>query len=119
MRKIGLLGTSALGSFTFIGLSMALATPAHAQGDEAAPPCTSMPEGTERDNCLAGEVETQSGTNANPTTASETTITVTGSRIRRPNLESTVPITSIGGEQFFQQGDTNIGETLTELPQLR
>ena len=29
-------------------------------------------------------------------------IVVTGSRIRRPNLDSTVPITSIGGEQFFQ-----------------
>lgn len=46
-------------------------------------------------------------------------IVVTGSRIRRPNLESTVPITSISGEQFFQQGDSNIGETLNDLPQLR
>jgi outer membrane receptor protein involved in Fe transport len=122
MRKFGLLGTSALGSFTVIGLSIALATPAYAQEDavdEDTPPCASMPEGTERDNCLAGEVETQSGTNANTTTASETTITVTGSRIRRPNLESTVPITSIGGESILQGGDTNVGETLNELPQLR
>ncbi|MET0309097.1 MAG: TonB-dependent receptor [Sphingomonas sp.] len=47
------------------------------------------------------------------------TILVTGSRIRRPNLESTVPITSLTGEQFFAQGDTNIGDTLNELPQLR
>ena len=47
------------------------------------------------------------------------TIVVTGSRIRRPNLESTVPITSISGDQFFAQGDSNIGETLNELPQLR
>jgi outer membrane receptor protein involved in Fe transport len=46
-------------------------------------------------------------------------IVVTGSRIRRPNLESTIPITSISGEQFFQQGDTNVGETLNDLPQLR
>jgi outer membrane receptor protein involved in Fe transport len=46
-------------------------------------------------------------------------IVVTGSRIRRPNLESTVPITSIAGEQFFQQGQTNIGDTLNDLPQLR
>jgi outer membrane receptor protein involved in Fe transport len=45
-------------------------------------------------------------------------ITVTGSRIRRPNLESTVPITSIAGEQFFQTGDSNIGDTLNDLPQL-
>jgi len=47
------------------------------------------------------------------------TIVVTGSRIRRPNLESTVPITSITGEQFFQQSDTNIGDSLNDLPQLR
>jgi outer membrane receptor protein involved in Fe transport len=119
MRKIGLLGSSALGSFAFIGLSMALATPAYAQGDEDTPPCASMPEGAERDNCLAGEVETQSGTNANSADASEGTITITGSRIRRPNLESTVPITSIGGEQFFQQSDTNVGDSLNDLPQLR
>ncbi len=51
--------------------------------------------------------------------ADEGTIVVTGSRIRRPNLESTVPITSITGESFFQQGQTNIGDTLNDLPQLR
>lgn len=50
---------------------------------------------------------------------SEGSIVVTGSRIRRPNLESTVPITSIAGETFFQQGQTNIGDTLNDLPQLR
>lgn len=30
-----------------------------------------------------------------------------------------MPVTSIAGEQFFQQGQTNIGDTLNELPQLR
>lgn len=53
------------------------------------------------------------------TVQDEGTILVTGSRIRRPNLESTVPITSIAGEQFFQQGQTNVGDTLNDLPQLR
>jgi hypothetical protein len=81
MRKFGLLGTSALGSFTFIGLSLALAAPAHAQGTDAPDACTSLPEGAERDNCLAGETELESGTNANPTDASDATITITGSRI--------------------------------------
>lgn len=47
------------------------------------------------------------------------TIVVTGSRIPRPNLSSTVPITSIGGETFLKQGQTNIGDTLNDLPQLR
>jgi Ca-activated chloride channel family protein len=31
-------------------------------------------------------------------------VVVTGTRIRRPNLESAVPVTSIGGEEFFQTG---------------
>ena len=51
--------------------------------------------------------------------ASEGTIVVTGSRIRRPNDESVVPVTSISGDQLFQQGDTNIGDALNDLPQLR
>jgi outer membrane receptor protein involved in Fe transport len=51
--------------------------------------------------------------------ASQNAITVTGSRIRRPNLESVVPVTSIQGEQFFQRGNTDIGDALNELPQLR
>lgn len=46
-------------------------------------------------------------------------IIVTGSRIARPNLESTIPVTTITGEQLFQQGNTNIGDALNDLPQLR
>jgi outer membrane receptor protein involved in Fe transport len=46
-------------------------------------------------------------------------ITVTGSRIRRPNLESVVPVTSIQGEQFFQRGNPDVGEALNDLPQLK
>jgi len=49
----------------------------------------------------------------------EVGITVTGSRIRRPNLESVVPVTSIQGEQFFQKGSTSVGDQLNDLPQLR
>lgn len=46
-------------------------------------------------------------------------ITVTGSRIRRVNESSTIPVTTISGEQFFQQGQNSIGDTLNDLPQLR
>ncbi|MGC6400812.1 TonB-dependent receptor plug domain-containing protein [Sphingomonas sp. FW199] len=46
-------------------------------------------------------------------------IVVTGSRIRRPNVESAVPIASISGEELFQQGQSNLGDTLNDLPQLR
>ena len=46
-------------------------------------------------------------------------ITVTGSRIARPNLSSTVPITSVSGEEIFQTGNTSVGDLLNELPALR
>jgi outer membrane receptor protein involved in Fe transport len=89
MKKFGLLGSAAiLGLATF-------ATPAFAQ-DEGA----STTSGVAVDE-------------GNPDA-----IIVTGSRIRRPNLESNVPVTSIAGDTFIQSGDTNIGEALNELPQL-
>ena len=51
--------------------------------------------------------------------AEETAIVVTGSRLSRHDLTSTVPIASISGETFIQQGNTSVGDTLNELPQLR
>jgi len=45
-------------------------------------------------------------------------ITVTGSRIRRPNLDSPLPVTSVGGDEFFQTGDVSIGDKLAELPSI-
>jgi outer membrane receptor protein involved in Fe transport len=46
-------------------------------------------------------------------------VVVTGSRISRPNLESTVPITTVTGEEFYQTGNTAIGDLLNDLPALR
>jgi outer membrane receptor protein involved in Fe transport len=108
MTRLSLLGASALSSSAFVGFAVLIAAPAHAQGAAAA----------SQNRPPAGEVAAQSGTNPDAE-GSASSIVVTGTRIRRPNLESTVPITSIGGEQFFQQGDTNVGETLNDLPQLR
>jgi outer membrane receptor protein involved in Fe transport len=110
MRKFGLLGTSALGSFTFIGLSVALASPAVAQE-------VAEEDATEQGTVGTSEAEVESGTDATP--AAGETITVTGTRIRRPNLESAMPITSIGGEEFFQTSTISVGDVLNELPQLR
>jgi outer membrane receptor protein involved in Fe transport len=87
---------------------MALATPAVAQE-------VAEDDATEQGTVGTSESEIESGTEA--TTGQE--ITVTGSRIRRPNLESAVPITSIGGEEFFQTSTISIGDVLNELPQLR
>ncbi len=46
-------------------------------------------------------------------------IVVTGSRIARPNLESTVPITTVSGEEIFQGASTSVGDLLNDLPALR
>ena len=132
MRKFGLLGTSALGSAAFFGFSLALAAPAYAQGgnggtnDTQPPACptnTTPSEGgtsaTSRDNCISGEVETKSGTNVNSPTSTNDQIIVTGSRIRRPNLESNVPITSVSIEELTNRGEVNIGDALNDLPSLR
>jgi outer membrane receptor protein involved in Fe transport len=125
MKKLGLLGTSAIGSAAFIGFSLA-AAPAYAQSDTAAtaPAPQPCPAGTDeatarRDNCLLGEVELKSNTNANGEEAGNESILVTGSRIRRPGLTSNVPVTSIGAEELTSQGDVNIGDALNDLPSLR
>jgi outer membrane receptor protein involved in Fe transport len=116
MRKFGLLGTSAIRSAAFIGLTMAFVAPSYAQD---AQPEDAEPAELQSETEIQSGVEAQTGAQGEGATDADQTITVTGSRIRRPNLESTVPITSISGEQFFQQGDTNIGDTLNDLPQLR
>src|SRR4051794_2325459 len=105
MKKFGLLGASALGSSAFVGFALLVATPAYAQGgtgnaSQTLPPC--RPDQPAGQDCTTSE-PTTTAAKEEPSAA----ITVTGTRIRRPNLESTVPITSIGGEQFFQQADTN------------
>jgi outer membrane receptor protein involved in Fe transport len=108
MTKFGLLSTSAIGSAALF----AFAAPAHAEDAVATQPnCT--PEQAAAGTCTPPA----DATGATPDQGGS--IVVTGSRIRRPNLESAVPITSIQGEEFFQQGQNNIGDTLNELPQLR
>lgn len=47
------------------------------------------------------------------------TITVTGSRIQRPNLDATVPIASLTAAELTQTGNVNLGDRLALLPQFR
>jgi outer membrane receptor protein involved in Fe transport len=46
-------------------------------------------------------------------------VVVTGSRIARPNAESSVPVTTVSGEELFQTGSTSVGDLLNNLPALR
>lgn len=45
-------------------------------------------------------------------------ITVTGSRIRRPNIDSPVPIATIEAKDLIERGSLSLGDSLAELPQL-
>jgi outer membrane receptor protein involved in Fe transport len=102
------LRSRALHSVAFIGLAGMLTPQAYAQETAAE---------TDDSATLQSEAEIESGQDASATEQGD--ITITGSRIRRPNLESTVPITSVGGEEFFETGQTSVGDVLNELPALR
>jgi len=71
------------------------ATPAFAQEDSQAVEASSIDEGT---------IEQ---------------VTVTGSRIARPNAVSPTPVTSLTAEDISLSGETNLGDFLNELPALR
>lgn len=57
--------------------------------------------------------------NAEETSKSEDVITVTGSRIRLPNLESIEPTTTLDYRQLRERNFTNIADALNELPGIR
>ncbi|MCL9999595.1 MAG: TonB-dependent receptor [Erythrobacter sp.] len=88
-RRVGLLSGVGLAAFAF-------ASPALAQeaGDDVA----------------AAAEETEEPT--------DMTMTVTGSRILRPNLDSTVPVATIQAEDLIDRGSLSLGDALAELPQL-
>lgn len=115
MRKFGLLDASAI-STAALGLSMAFAAPAFAQtptaGDDEGVTEAEAPE-----NLGQNEVELESGQDVEA--EDEGAIVITGSRIRRPNLESPVPITSVGPQELTQRGNVSLGDALNQLPALR
>jgi outer membrane receptor protein involved in Fe transport len=87
-----------IGLFSSVGvIALALSSPALAQEAEAGA----------TDEAVADETE-QSSTN----------IIVTGSRIGRPNLDSTVPVTTIQAADLIDRGSLSLGDALAELPQL-
>lgn len=130
MTRFGLLGTSALRSAAFFGFALTATSAALAQ-DPGAPPPLQSGTGTQAgDTRMAAAQEaappapTQVAAAQPPQAPAvespeEQAIIITGSRIRRPNLESTIPITSIGGTEFFETGRTSVGDVLNELPALR
>jgi Ca-activated chloride channel family protein len=79
-----------------VGLAAALlASCANSGLDGSAPP---------EDGAASAEPAAPEVALAEADAAADGDIVITGARIRRPNLESSVPITAIGGEAFFQTG---------------
>lgn len=99
MKKSRLLVTGSL-----LGLAMFSAVPALAQSTTD----NSSTQSTENDSDEAEEEET-----------SDAPILVTGSRISRPTLESSVPLTSVTVEELTGTGEVSLGDALNDLPSLR
>lgn len=73
--------------------------------------------GLAQDNDPTDDVEEVG--DADAVTTAGAPIVVTGTRIRQPNVESPVPVTSLTADELFDQGDLNLGDALNDLPALR
>lgn len=113
-KKSGFLAGSAWSVLAFAFLP----SPAAAQEVKAdqSPPSTLT---SEQEAESGQDAQSSTNTSASPSPTASGAITITGTRIRRPNLESALPVTSIGGQEFFQTGNISIGDKLAELPSIR
>lgn len=109
------------------GLALMSAAPAFAQvaGDgDATPPPIPGPTAEQCANdpstlgCDLTEVPT-SGTSPDASDSSAGGVVITGSRIARPNLESSSPIVAVDADELLNGGNLSIGDALNELPSLR
>ena len=105
-------------STSAFALSVGLASPAFAQDAAPAAELPVCAEG-QTENCTTPEPAVAAAQEAAADSGSSDAIVVTGSRIRRPNLESNVPGTSVTADDLTSQGDVNVGDALNDLPALR
>lgn len=102
MRKSSLLvGT------TFFAVAIATAQPAFAQDSTASDAATDCVDTNANGVC---DTEEQGAGGA---------IIVTGTRIARPTLDSSVPLTSVTTEDLLGTGELSLGDALNDLPSLR
>lgn len=127
MFKSNLLSATALQTGALI---LFVASPAHAAQPATRPvrPTTAVsvacvPSATVTCTSIANETPPNGVIAASQVTSapagSDQGIVVTGSRIRRPNLESAVPITSVSTEELTSRGEVSLGDALNKLPALR
>ncbi|WP_242137814.1 TonB-dependent receptor [Sphingomonas sp. TREG-RG-20F-R18-01] len=108
-------------SVTAMGVALAFAVPAHAQqADPAAAvqaPTTSTPDAA-ADPSVATETKANIIAGRPAPAANDGDITVTGTRITRPNMASAAPITSVTAQDIKAQAPTNVEDVLNRLPQV-
>jgi outer membrane receptor protein involved in Fe transport len=137
MRKFGLLGSSALRSAVFVSCALVAGVPAYAQAAQSTQnPACNVNDPNDPDcapNRSAQDESTVEADDPNTLPQTETdleagqavseggnqAITVTGTRIRSPNLVAPIPITSIGVQDLLDSGDLSLGDALNDLPALR
>ncbi|GLR46296.1 TonB-dependent receptor [Sphingomonas astaxanthinifaciens DSM 22298] len=126
-----MLGATALNTLALVGASFAFSSAASAQTatptDTTAPTTQTCADGSTipasqscptPDATATGQSEVAT-TATTPEATKEGEIVVTGSRIRRPNIESPVPVTSLTAEELTSSGDVNVGDALNDLPSIR
>jgi outer membrane receptor protein involved in Fe transport len=113
MTKTYLLGATALQTGAL--LALASATPAFAQTTTTTTTIATVPVTTVAQNDPAQAPTSPAAVAAE----TDTSIVVTGSRIRRPNLASAVPITSVSAQDLNERGEVSLGDALNDLPSLR
>ena len=107
MKKVGLLGTSSLGSAVLFGVSFALATPAFAQDTQDT--CTAEEQ-------AAGACSTTEQLAQTQAAPAEQNLIVTGSRLARPNFDTLQPSIIIDSEQIENRGFETLGQAINEQP---
>ncbi|MDP8912476.1 MAG: TonB-dependent receptor [Pseudomonadota bacterium] len=134
MTKFGLLGTSALRSAALFCVLAAAAAPAYAQTAQDQPasgqaqnqPAPGQQQcGADDPNydpatgdCAPSESE-PARRDADGSEPEGQAITVTGTRIRLPNLESFEPTVTLDNRQIRERNFTNVADALNELPGFR
>ena len=106
-----------------IAIATAFAVPAQAQvtGTQDTQPATTNTPATSQQTTPVETVNRTGLPSANQEQApasSEQSIVITGSRIKRPEIESPVPVAVLGQQALLQDAAANIADTLNELPQV-
>ena len=103
MKAVRFLSATALA-----GVALAVPGIAFAQTEPSVEQCRADPT-------LTGCVTNADGSSSN----ASGTIVVTGSRIARPTLSSSIPLTSVNANELLATGNVSVGDALNDLPSLR